>query len=167
MPSPYYDDRDKRRSQSPPGSRRGTPQPQQYRRGDAPFQIPIWVVILTFCFGMWPVSIVLLVLNHLLRTGQIRSDSFRTNRKYAPVNSVYAQPAQPARAAQTTPPTAKKEKADAGSDSESGINVLAVAGVIVGAIGLLATVSSISDMVFYGGWEYWHLYVEDLLIKVK
>lgn len=38
-----------------------------------------------------------------------------------------------------------------------------MAGVIVGAIGLLATVSSISDMVFYGGWEYWHLYVEDVI----
>ena len=163
MPTPYHDDQNKRRPQAPPGSRRGAPQPQQYRRGDAPFQIPIWVIILTFCFGMWPVSIVLLVLNHLLRTGQLRSDSFRTARKYAPVNSVYAQPAQPVRAAQSTPPAAQKEKADAGRESESGINVLAVAGVIVGAIGLMATVSSVSEMVFYGGWEYWHLYVEDVI----
>lgn len=166
MPSPYYDDRDKHRPLSPPSNRRYTPPPrQEYRRGDAPFQIPIWVVILTFCFGMWPVSIVLLVLNHLLRTGQIRSDAFRTNRKYAPTRSIYAQPTasnvQPGNPA-PQPPKATPHPA-AGQDSEAGINVLAVAGVIVGAIGLLATVSSLHEMIFYGGWDYWHLYVEDVI----
>lgn len=168
MPTPYYDDRDKRRPLSPPPNRRYQPQRQEYRRGDAPFQIPIWVVILTFCFGMWPVSIVLLVLNHLLRTGQIRSDSFRTSRKYAPTHSIYAQPvqtAQPDRQAQpnSVPQPQKAAKPAADQDSETGINVLAIAGIIVGAIGLLATVSSVSDMLFYGGWEYWHLYVEDVI----
>ena len=166
MPTPYYDDRDKRRPLSPPSNRRY--QRQEYRRGDAPFQIPIWVVILTFCFGMWPVSIVLLVLNHLLRTGQIRSDSFRTSRKYAPTHSIYAQPAQTAQPDRQTQPNPvpqpqKAAKPAADQDSETGINVLAIAGIIVGAIGLLATVSSVSDMLFYGGWEYWHLYVEDVI----
>ena len=168
MPTPYYDDRDKRRPLSPPSNRRYQPQRQEYRRGDAPFQIPIWVVILTFCFGMWPVSIVLLVLNHLLRTGQIRSDSFRTSRKYAPTHSIYAQPAQTAQPDRQTQPNPvpqpqKTAKPAADQDSEAGINVLAIAGIIVGAIGLLATVSSVSDMLFYGGWEYWHLYVEDVI----
>lgn len=93
MPTPYYDDQDKQRPVRPPVRPTPAPDRQQYRRGDAPFQIPIWVVILTFCFGMWPVSIVLLVLNYLLRTGQISSDAFRNRRRYAPVNSIYAQPA--------------------------------------------------------------------------
>lgn len=168
MPTPYYDDRDKRRPLSPSSNRRYQPQRQEYRRGDAPFQIPIWVVILTFCFGMWPVSIVLLVLNHLLRTGQIRSDSFRTSRKYAPTHSIYAQPAQVAQPDRQTQPNPvpqpqKAAKPAADQDSETGINVLAIAGIIVGAIGLLATVSSVSDMLFYGGWEYWHLYLEDVI----
>lgn len=165
MPTPYYDDQDKRRPLSPPSNRRYQPQRQEYRRGDAPFQIPIWVVILTFCFGMWPVSIVLLILNHLLRTGQIRSDSFRTNRKYAPVHSVYAQPAATA-ARQDNPepqPRTNRAAADAGKDSETGINVLAIAGIVLGAIGLLATVSSVHGLIFYGGAEYWHLYVEDVV----
>ena len=168
MPNPYYDDRDKRRPLSPPSNRRYQPQRQEYRRGDAPFQIPIWVVILTFCFGMWPVSIVLLVLNHLLRTGQIRSDSFRTSRKYAPTHSIYAQSARTAQPDRQTQPNPvpqpqKAAKPAADQDSETGINVLAIAGIIVGAIGLLATVSSVSDMLFYGGWEYWHLYLEDVI----
>ena len=165
MPTPYYDDRDKGRPLSPPPDRRYQPSRQQYRRGDAPFQIPIWVVILTFCFGMWPVSIVLLVLNHLLRTGQIRSDAFRTNQKYAPVRSVYAQPAA-ANARQDAPaaqPRQNGARSDAGKDSETGINVLAIAGVVVGAIGLLATLTSLHELIFYGGAEYWHLYVEDVI----
>lgn len=166
MPSPYYDDRDKQRPLSPPSNRRYTPPPrQEYRRGDAPFQIPIWVVILTFCFGMWPVSIVLLVLNHLLRTGQIRSDAFRTNQKYAPVRSIYAQPTapnvQPGRPA--SQPRKNSARADDGKESDAGINVLAIVGIAVGAIGLLATVSSLHELIFYGGAEYWHLYVEDVV----
>lgn len=158
MPSPYHDDQDKRRSVSPPVySRHRPPQRQQYRRGDAPFQIPIWVVILTFCFGMWPVSVVLLILNYLLRTGQISSDAFRSRQRYAPTNSIYAQPAKapakPAPAAKAAPP----------KQGDGGANVLAIVGIVVAAIGLLATVSGLHDMIFYGGWEYWDLYIEDVV----
>lgn len=158
MPSPYHDDQDKRRPVSPPVySRHRPPQRQQYRRGDAPFQIPIWVVILTFCFGMWPVSVVLLILNYLLRTGQISSDAFRSRQRYAPTNSIYAQPAKapakPAPAAKAAPP----------KQGDGGANVLAVVGIVVAAIGLLATVSGLHDMIFYGGWEYWDLYIEDVV----
>lgn len=170
MPTPYYDDQDKQRPVRPPVRPTPAPDRQQYRRGDAPFQIPIWVVILTFCFGMWPVSIVLLVLNYLLRTGQISSDAFRNRRRYAPVNSIYAQPApkaesQPAPKTQAKPARrsfAKKSKA-ASQQEDGGANILAIAGIVVGAVGLLATVSSLHDMIFYGGWEYWHLYVEDVI----
>ena len=168
MPSPYYDDRDRRRPVSPPvPQNRRPPQRQEYRRGDAPFQIPIWVVILTFCFGMWPVSIVLLVLNHLLRTGQISSESFRTRQRYAPVHSVYAQPTvrqappaqNPARnqARRPAPKTAPPKQGDGGA------TVLAIVGIALAAIGLLATVSSLHEMIFYGGAEYWSLYVEDVV----
>ena len=158
MPSPYHDDQDKRRPVSPPVySRHRPPQRQQYRRGDAPFQIPIWVVILTFCFGMWPVSVVLLILNYLLRTGQISSDAFRSRQRYAPTNSIYAQPAKapakPAPAAKAAPP----------KQGDGGANVLAIVGIVVAAIGLLATVSGLHDMIFYGGWEYWDLYIEDVV----
>lgn len=158
MPSPYHDDQDKRRPVSPPVySRHRPPQRQQYRRGDAPFQIPIWVVILTFCFGMWPVSVVLLILNYLLRTGQISSDAFRSRQRYAPTNSIYAQPAKapakPAPAAKAAPP----------KQGDGGANVLAVVGIVVAAIGLLATVGGLHDMIFYGGWEYWDLYIEDVV----
>ena len=158
MPSPYHDDQDKRRPVSPPVySRHRPPQRQQYRRGDAPFQIPIWVVILTFCFGMWPVSVALLILNYLLRTGQISSDAFRSRQRYAPTNSIYAQPAKapakPAPAAKAAPP----------KQGDGGANVLAIVGIVVAAIGLLATVSGLHDMIFYGGWEYWDLYIEDVV----
>lgn len=158
MPSPYHDDQDKRRPVSPPVySRHRPPQRQQYRRGDAPFQIPIWVVILTFCFGMWPVSVVLLILNYLLRTGQISSDAFRSRQRYAPTNSIYAQPAKapakPAPAAKAAPP----------KQGDGGANVLAIVGIVVAAIGLLATVGGLHDMIFYGGWEYWDLYIEDVV----
>lgn len=166
MPSPYYDDQDKRRPVSPPVySRHRPPQRQQYRRGDAPFQIPIWVVILTFCFGMWPVSVVLLVLNHLLRTGQISSEAFRTRRKYAPTHSIYAQPgAAAAETPKATPsPAPKTVPKESPKQGDGGANVLAIVGIVVAAIGLLATVSGLHDMVFYGGREYWDLYIEDVV----
>lgn len=173
MPTPYYDDRDKQRPLRPSASYNRRP-PQQYRRGDAPFQIPIWVVILTFCFGMWPVSIVLLVLNHLLRSGQISSEAFRTRRKYAPTNSIYAQPGTPAatrqsaQAPQTTPgqtPKAAPKPApkSAPKQGDGGAAILAIVGIAVAAIGLLATVSGLHDLIFYGGREYWDLYIEDVV----
>lgn len=170
MPSPYYDDQEKRRTAAPPVNRRPTaPDRQQYRRGDAPFQIPIWVVILTFCFGMWPVSIVLLILNYLLRTGQLSSDSFRSRRRYEPVRSIYDQSAagpesqsKPAAPAKSARRTAKRKNAES-LQGDGGANVLAIVGIAVGAIGLLATVSSLHEMIFYGGAEYWHLYVEDVI----
>lgn len=170
MPSPYYDDQEKRRTAAPPVNRRTTmPERQQYRRGDAPFQIPIWVVILTFCFGMWPVSIILLLLNYLLRTGQINSNAFRSHRRYAPVHSVYAQPENAARTETGTAPTPKTARRSAARQTtapqqgDGGANVLAIVGIAVAAIGLMATVSGLHDMISYGGREYWDLYIEDVV----
>ena len=41
--------------------------------------------------------------------------------------------------------------------------MLFLVGAAVGALGLLATVSGLSDMIFYGGWEYGYLYIEDVV----
>ena len=162
MPTPYYDDQDGHRPAGSPRTRPSrVPERQQYRRGDAPFQIPLWVVIVTFCLGMWPVSIVLLLLNYLLRTGQISSEALRARKRYAPTHSVYAPPA----AQQKAPPkqAAKAAPEPAPKQGDGGANVLAIVGIAVAAIGLLATVSGVHDMVFYGGREYWDLYIEDVV----
>ena len=163
MPSPYHDDRDPKRPVTPPiYTNKRPPQRQQYRKGDAPFQIPIWVVLLTFCFGMWPVSIVLLVLNYLLRSGQINSDTLRARKRYAPTHSVYAQPAQ-TQAVRPDPAPKPAPKAEKTEKGDGGANVLAIVGIAVAAIGLLATVSGVHDLIFYGGREYWDLYIEDVV----
>lgn len=71
MPNPYWDDQD--RNKSP---RRG-PQQDEYRRGDAPFQFPMWLIILCFCLTMWPVAVGMIVLNSLLRSDQLSWNSAR------------------------------------------------------------------------------------------
>ena len=52
MPNPYQEDQN--RTGAPRYESRGS-HPDQYRRGDAPFQFPLWSIIVTFCVGMWPV----------------------------------------------------------------------------------------------------------------
>ena len=71
MPNPYWDDQDRNKS-----SHRN-PQQDEYRRGDAPFQFPMWLIILCFCLTMWPVAIGMIVLNSLLRSGQLSWNSAR------------------------------------------------------------------------------------------
>ena len=66
MPNPYQEDQN--RTGAPRYESRGS-HPDQYRRGDAPFQFPLWSIIVTFCVGMWPVAIAFIVLNNLLRSG--------------------------------------------------------------------------------------------------
>lgn len=48
----------------------------QYARGQntnagKPFQFPWWAILIPFCIGMWPVSIVFIVLNVLMRDGKL------------------------------------------------------------------------------------------------
>lgn len=163
MSNPYY--------QAPPPRR--PDRRDEYRRGDAPYQIPWWVLLICFCLGMWPVSLILLGVNYLLRTGRLDSSSFRTNRGSARA-SAYVPPAgQPSRAAPqvnaapprpapqqpvyTAPAAPKKE------DTDGKANIMLGIGIALAAVGVLATVSGLHDMIFYGGWEYWGLYVEDVI----
>ena len=61
MPNPYQEDQN--RTGAPRYESRSS-HPDQYRRGDAPFQFPLWSIIVTFCVGMWPVAIAFIVLNN-------------------------------------------------------------------------------------------------------
>lgn len=160
MPNPYWDDQD--RNKSP---RRG-PQQDEYRRGDAPFQFPMWLIILCFCLTMWPVAIGMIVLNSLLRSGQLSWNSARRLQNQA--RAAWLQrhapqsPNQPAYEAQPAD-QAKKQTKPPEKQDDRGERVLFLVGAAVGALGLLATVSGLSDMIFYGGWEYGYLYIEDVV----
>lgn len=160
MPNPYWDDQDRNK---PP--RRG-PQQDEYRRGDAPFQFPMWLIILCFCLTMWPVAIGMIVLNSLLRNGQLSWNSARRLQNQA--RDAWLQrhapqsPNQPAYEAQPAD-QAKKQTKPPEKQDDRGERVLFLVGAAVGALGLLATVSGLSDMIFYGGWEYGYLYIEDVV----
>ena len=160
MPNPYWDDQD--RNKSP---RRG-PQQDEYRRGDAPFQFPMWLIILCFCLTMWPVAIGMIVLNSLLRSGQLSWNSARRLQNQARAAWLQRRapqsPNQPAYEAQPAD-QAKKQTKPPEKQDDRGERVLFLVGAAVGALGLLATVSGLSDMIFYGGWEYGYLYIEDVV----
>ena len=175
MSNPYY--------QAPPPRRPG--QRDEYRRGDAPYQIPWWVLLICFCLGMWPVSLVLLGVNYLLRTGRLDSSSFRTKRggparasAYVPPAQQAPRPAPQARPGQYPPPpptqdvSSRPAQAPAyaapgpvpqKADGDGKANIMLGFGIALAAVGILATVSGVHDLIFYGGWEYWHLYVEDVV----
>lgn len=160
MPNPYWDDQDRNK---PP--RRG-PQQDEYRRGDAPFQFPMWLIILCFCLTMWPVAIGMIVLNSLLRSGQLSWNSARRLQNQARAAWLQRRapqsPNQPAYEAQPAD-QAKKQTKPPEKQDDRGERVLFLVGAAVGALGLLATVSGLSDMIFYGGWEYGYLYIEDVV----
>lgn len=160
MPNPYWDDQD--RNKSP---RRG-PQQDEYRRGDAPFQFPMWLIILCFCLTMWPVAVGMIVLNSLLRSGQLSWNSARRLQNQARAAWLQRRapqsPNQPAYEAQPAD-QAKKQTKPPEKQDDRGERVLFLVGAAVGALGLLATVSGLSDMIFYGGWEYGYLYIEDVV----
>lgn len=72
-PNPYNEDQDRARQQ-PLYDQPGGPQPngsQEYHKGDGVFQIPWWVIVITFCFAAWPVGVAMIVINQLLRSGKI------------------------------------------------------------------------------------------------
>lgn len=43
----------------------------EYHQGDKPFQFPWWAILIPFCVGMWPVSVVFIVLNQLIKNGKL------------------------------------------------------------------------------------------------
>ena len=160
MPNPYWDDQDRNKS-----SHRNPPQ-DEYRRGDAPFQFPMWLIILCVCLTMWPVAIGMIVLKSLLRSGQLSWNSARRLQNQARAAWLQRRapqsPNQPAYEARPAD-QAKKQTKPPEKQDDRGERVLFLVGAAVGALGLLATVSGLSDMIFYGGWEYGYLYIEDVV----
>ena len=72
-PNPYNEDQDRARQQplydQPGGLRQDAS--QEYHKGDGVFQIPWWVIVITFCFAAWPIGVAMMIINHLLRMGKI------------------------------------------------------------------------------------------------
>ena len=135
MPNPYQEDQN--RTGAPRYESRGS-HPDQYRRGDAPFQFPLWSIIVTFCVGMWPVAIAFIVLNNLLRSGVF---NWEPRPRRVP-------PAAPAAAARADKPAPKPENPRA---EDGKITALVVAGCVLLGVGAIASVSGLHDMIFYGG----------------
>ena len=72
-PNPYNEDQDRARQQplyDQPGGPRQDAR-QEYHKGDGVFQIPWWVIVITFCFAAWPIGVAMMIINHLLRMGKI------------------------------------------------------------------------------------------------
>ena len=72
-PNPYNEDQDRARQQ-PLYDQPGGPwqdASQEYHKGDGVFQIPWWVIVITFCFAAWPIGVAMMIINHLLRMGKI------------------------------------------------------------------------------------------------
>ena len=66
-PNPYNEDQDRARQQ-PLYDQPGGPRPdasQEYHKGDGVFQIPWWVIVITFCFAAWPIGVAMMIINHL------------------------------------------------------------------------------------------------------
>ena len=109
--------------------------------------------------GLWPVGIAFIVINAMLRNGTL---DWLPRRRSRPAPTVQApRPGQPAYTG--AKPDAKAETKRSASGEEAKITAMAIIGTVLLAGGAIATVSGLSDMVFYGGWEYWHLYLEDVV----
>ena len=98
-PNPYNEDQDRARQQ-PLYDQPGGPWPdasQEYHKGDGVFQIPWWVIVITFCFAAWPIGVAMMIINHLLRMGKISapqswSQSNRQTGQPYTARPIYADP---------------------------------------------------------------------------
>ena len=98
-PNPYNEDQDRARQQplydQPGGPRQDAS--QEYHKGDGVFQIPWWVIVITFCFAAWPIGVAMIIINHLLRMGKISApqswsqNNRQTGQPYT-VRPIYADP---------------------------------------------------------------------------
>ena len=98
-PNPYNEDQDRARQQplydQPGGPRQDAS--QEYHKGDGVFQIPWWVIVITFCFAAWPIGVAMMIINHLLRMGKISApqswsqNNRQTGQPYT-VRPIYADP---------------------------------------------------------------------------
>lgn len=174
MPNPYDEEQNRRHAQRYPYSGSGSRYQNQYDRyhkGDSVPQIPWWVIIITFFMGIWPVSIALVVINALLKKGDLGYDrsTRQVNWKGRPLGAppldaqpVYDNPPQPT--SKTTPKkrrAAPKPQAAPNQGSDAGANVLMIIGAVVGCVGLLAAVDGLSMMI---GSSYPLLWLEDVMV---
>ncbi len=98
-PNPYNEDQDRARQQplydQPGGLRQDAS--QEYHKGDGVFQIPWWVIVITFCFAAWPIGVAMMIINHLLRMGKISApqswsqNNRQTSQPYT-ARPIYADP---------------------------------------------------------------------------
>lgn len=105
-PNPYNEDQDRARQQplydQPGGPRQDAS--QEYHKGDGVFQIPWWVIVITFCFAAWPIGVAMMIINHLLRMGKISApqswsqNNRQTGQPYT-VRPIYADPQKAERCA--------------------------------------------------------------------
>ena len=91
-PNPYNEDQDRARQQplydQPGGFRQDAS--QEYHKGDGVFQIPWWVIVITFCFAAWPIGVAMMIINHLLRMGKISApQSWSQNNRQMVVRFCY------------------------------------------------------------------------------
>lgn len=100
MPNPYNEDQNRNRnydyhytynSQNGQNGQNDGPEPmrqtprdeQQYHRGDGVFQIPWWVIMVSFFMGLWPISIAMLIINDLSKKGQLGDWGKKANNFFA------------------------------------------------------------------------------------
>ncbi len=166
----------------------------QYTNGksgstDKPFQFPWWAIVLPFVLGMWPVGIVFIVLNKLMKDGKlgsleqnVREKTVRfTHHTQSRTTSVYEGEfhvvdenasattyakktsgpiySQPASAQQPAADTAPKDQ-----DKKAGVAMgLTIAGVVLLVAALAALPEGIywlPDALTEGGY-YWRWLIED------
>ena len=164
MPNPYNPDQDRANRSNPDQSPGSNPaHPGEYHKGDAAFQIPWWVILVLFFMGAWPVALILILLNQLLRQGTlpdprtVRDRHAGAARSSAAGTPVYAQPQKTASKAAPPPQTARAAydpeqtaKADERKDGDTAANILLIAGIIATAIGAVALTTALVDLVAYG-----------------
>lgn len=163
----------------------------QYTNGsdsktDKPFQFPWWAIVLPFVLGMWPVGIVFIVLNKLMKDGKLGTMEQNLHEKTVQfthsvekrTSSVYEGEFRPVDetgsaerpAADSSPiynqaePTAQKEDAPRGKEKKAGaVMALTVAGIVLLVAALAALPSGIywlPDALLEGGY-YWRWLLED------
>ena len=135
MPNPYQEDQN--RTGAPRYESRGS-HPDQYRRGDAPFQFPLWSIIVTFCVGMWPWQS-----PSSCSTTCCAAACSTGNRARA---GSRLRPRPPRRGRTSLRPSRKNPRARTARSPP-----LWSRGCVLLGVGAIASVSGLHDMIFYGG----------------
>ncbi|MGN0976104.1 MAG: 5-bromo-4-chloroindolyl phosphate hydrolysis family protein [Gemmiger sp.] len=134
---------------------------------DKPFQFPWWAVLIGFV-TWWPLGFVFLIVNSVLKNQSAQNRGARpqpfsaTDAQRRASGPAYAAP-NAARDTQPAPRTEKKPK-EKQNDDAKWARILLVAGIVVAAVGGVATLSTVAEMAAWAadgmsvGWM-----VEDLI----